>query len=87
MAAHSAEMLRAYEKTHVDMTAQERMELRAWVSAGNSAADNPYFLCGENGCPMDFIAAGRFVDDMMNAQQDFYEENCPDSWLDDSIPF
>lgn len=38
-------------------TPEEKRELRAWVNKGNSVYDNPWYIYGENGCPMDYLAA------------------------------
>ena len=37
------------------LTGDEKKGLREWVAAGNSVNENPYMLCEESGCPMDFI--------------------------------
>ena len=52
--------LKQYEETRRDITPVERRQLRKWVSSGNSVNDNPGAICGEDGCPMDFITAYRF---------------------------
>lgn len=54
--------LQQYEKT-MAMTNEERGELRQWVMSGNSPYDNGWYLCSENGCPLDFVTALRIVED------------------------
>jgi hypothetical protein len=51
--------LKEYEEIFDCMTADEKDKLREWMAQGNSVNCNPYLLYGENGCLMDFIAAGR----------------------------
>lgn len=51
--------LKEYEATIGIMTADERKELHEWVAAGNSVHDNPCYIYGEDGCPMDYINAIR----------------------------
>ncbi|MBR2048855.1 MAG: hypothetical protein IJ960_09705 [Oscillospiraceae bacterium] len=54
--------LQDYEKA-TDMCIEERRELRQWVLAGHSPYDNGWYLCNEDGCPLDFIHALRIVED------------------------
>lgn len=56
------QQLRKYEK-EVTMTTEERRELRKWVARGESPYDNGNNIHGENGWPMDFVNAMRFVSD------------------------
>ena len=56
--------LHEYVEMFDDMTDAEKDELREWMAPGNSVNNNPYSLYGENGCPMDFINASRFTEDM-----------------------
>ncbi len=58
------EQLEKYEK-EMAMTSDERKELHKWVSRGRSPYDNGDYVCGENGCPMDFVSALRFMDEQM----------------------
>jgi hypothetical protein len=44
--------------------ADDRAALREWVADGNSARDNPFLLCKEDGWPMGFIDARRTIRDM-----------------------
>lgn len=54
--------LKEYE-CRTDMTKEERRELHKWVASGRSPYDNGDYICGENGWPMDFISALRFVEE------------------------
>lgn len=56
------EQLKKYEKEMV-MTSEERRELRKWVAKGRSPYDNGDYIYGENGWPMDFVSAMRFVEE------------------------
>jgi len=51
--------LEQYKTTVGSLTPYERRLLLEWVAGGNSVNDNPYGLYGDNGSPMDFIAARR----------------------------
>jgi len=55
--------LKTYEET-MPMTLPERKELRKWVAAGHSVYDNPDYIYGEDGYPMDYINAIRFSEEM-----------------------
>lgn len=59
------EQLRKYKK-NMTMTKEELHELESWVAAGNSPFNNGDFIYEENGWPMDFVSAMRFVRDMMD---------------------
>ena len=52
------EQLKDYE-AHTHMTKEERRQLHAWVSSGRSPYDNGDYICGADGCPLDFISALR----------------------------
>lgn len=58
------EQLKKYEK-EMTMTSEERRELHKWVAKGRSPYDNGDYIYGENGWPMDFVSALRFVDDQL----------------------
>ena len=58
------EQLRKYEK-EMAMTSDERRELHKWVARGCSPYDNGDFIYRENGWPMDFVSALRFVDEQL----------------------
>lgn len=58
------EQLKKYEKEMV-MTSEERKELHKWVAKGRSPYDNGDYVCGENGWPMDFVSAMRFMEEEM----------------------
>jgi len=53
-----------YVEAFDDMTGKEKNELREWMAHGKSVNANPFLIYGEDGCPMDFINACRFVEDM-----------------------
>lgn len=56
--------LKKYEK-EMAMTSDERRELHKWVARGNSPYDNGDYIYRENGWPMDFVSALRFVDEQL----------------------
>jgi hypothetical protein len=56
--------LKKYEDMFDDMTAEEKEELREWMSHGKSVNNNPYLLYEENGCLMDLITAIRIAGEM-----------------------
>lgn len=59
-----SEQLRKYESS-MEMTREEKKELRKWVAAGNSPYENGDYIYGENGWLLDFVRATRFVDEQM----------------------
>jgi len=56
--------LKKYEQMFGEMTPEEKYELREWIANGNSVNSNPFLICGENGCLMDFVEASRVAEDM-----------------------
>ena len=56
--------LRKYESS-MEMTREEKKELRKWVAAGNSPYENGDYIYGENGWLLDFVRATRFVKEQM----------------------
>ena len=66
------EELREYMLAAGDLTADEKTDLRRWVSDGNSCYDNPCLLCDESGRPMDFISGCRTNDDMRENPSDYF---------------
>jgi len=52
--------LKEYEAEIGIMTEDERKELHEWVATGNSVHDNPYYIYGEDGHPMNYINAIRY---------------------------
>jgi len=56
--------LKEYERSIVDLTDEERSDLREWVSAGNSVYDNPFYVAHEGGYSVDYIQAIRTIDEM-----------------------
>ena len=57
------EQLKQYKK-EITMTKDELRELKKWVASGRSPYDNGDYIYSENGCPMDFVSAMRFQDEM-----------------------
>ena len=73
-----ANLLRQYEE-RTPMNSEERAELRQWVMEGNSPYDNGWYLCDEDGCPLDFVYAMRIAQDetvMSNAMYAY--DTCKD---------
>jgi len=72
-----------------NLTVTEKNELREWVASGNSAYDNPYYLCDERGCPLDFISAVRltaeFVAEFTDSSQMWLED--AECKVNDKLPF
>ena len=68
-----AEQLKKYEK-EMAMTSAERKELHKWVASGRSPYDNGDYICGENGWPMDFVSAMRFVNEQLEWFESLSEE-------------
>lgn len=54
--------LKEYEQ-NIQMTKSEKRELHAWVAGGHSPYDNGDYIYDEDGYPMDFISASRFVNE------------------------
>ena len=48
------------------MIDDEKLELRPWISMGNSPFKNPDEMYDENGLVADFITASRLIDDALN---------------------
>ena len=67
------EQLKKYE-AEMAMTSLERKELHKWVASGRSPYDNGDYIYSENGWPMDFVNAMRFVDDQIQWFQNLSEE-------------
>jgi hypothetical protein len=65
--------LKQYEK-ETKMTSEERRELHKWVASGRSPYDNGDYIYGENGWPVDFVSALRFVDEQAEWFESLSEE-------------
>jgi len=63
--------LKQYEASIGDLTSEERKEFHEWVNDENSVYDNPFWIAGEDGNPLCFISAIRFVSDMVNHPEDY----------------
>ena len=57
------EQLKQYKK-EITMSKDELRELEKWVASGRSPYDNGDYIYSENGCPMDFVSAMRFQDEI-----------------------
>ena len=62
---HLKEELEKFKETH-PMTPEELKAIESWVNEGNSVYDNPSLIYGENGYPLDFLAAYRDDEDTRN---------------------
>lgn len=58
-----SEQLKEYE-SHITMSKSERKELYDWVAGGRSPYDNGDYICGSDGCPLDFVSALRTVHEL-----------------------
>lgn len=67
------EQLKKYE-AEMAMTSLERKELHKWVASGRSPYDNGDYIYSENGWPMDFVNAMRFVEEQIEWFQNLSEE-------------
>lgn len=54
--------MRSYLKQFPDATLEEKRDLRRWVNAGHSPYENGDFIVNDDGVPMDFINAQRFLE-------------------------
>ena len=71
-------LLCEYEKRTL-MNSEECAELRQWVMEGNSPYDNGWYLCDEDGCPLDFVSAVRIVrDDTVMSNAIYAYDTCKD---------
>ena len=55
--------MRSYLKQFPDATPEEKWALRRWVNSGHSPYENGHYIADENGGPMDFINAQRFLNE------------------------
>jgi len=82
--------LRDYEARIGFITPDERKELRDWVARGNQAVCNPWYIAGEDGCPLDYITAKRIIDDMWLHPEDYgigCEPESANTYEDGELPF
>jgi len=79
--------LKKYKAEIGSITPEEQKELHEWVAAENSPYDNPYWLYGDNGYPMDFIDAMRTDEDMRINPGDYNFGGLPDDVDYDTIEF
>jgi hypothetical protein len=72
--------LKEYEEMldRMCMTAEEKEELREWMTHGKSVNSNPYLLYEENGCPMDLITASRMAGEMAADPKHFQSPDMED---------
>lgn len=92
------EML-SYLKRFPDATPEEKRDLRRWVNSGRSPYENGDYIVNDDGGPMDFISAQRFLEAELREylnDPDTYrgtqcsEEHAPqkdDSETGDDLPF
>ena len=81
------EVIKGYVAAIGKITAAERKELRKWVADGNRVCDNPWLIHEENGFMMDFISAGRVIEDMIANPDDYWGESEKYSNETDATPF
>lgn len=55
--------MRSYLKRFPDATPEEKRALRRWVNSGHSPYENGDYIVNDDGGPMDFIHALRFLED------------------------
>lgn len=67
------EQLKQYKK-EMTMSKDELRELEKWVAIGRSPYDNGDYIYSENGCPMYFVSAMRFQDEMYEWWMNLSEE-------------
>ena len=91
--------MRSYLKQFPDATPEEKRGLRRWVNAGHSPYENGDFIVNDDGGPMDFINAQRFLEveyqeylkdpDAYRGGQDSEEYISPkyDTETGDELPF
>ena len=54
--------MRSYLKRFPDATQEEKRDLRRWVNSGHSPYENGDYIVNDDGGPMDFISAQRFLE-------------------------
>lgn len=54
--------MRSYLKQFPDATPEEKRELCRWVNSGHSPYENGDYIVNDDGGPMDFINAQRFLE-------------------------
>ena len=54
--------MRSYLKRFPDATPDEKRDLRHWVNSGHSPYENGDYIVNDDGGPMDFISAQRFLE-------------------------
>lgn len=57
------EELKQYKK-EMTLTKEELRELNKWVASGRSPYDNGDYIYTDYGCPMDFVSALRFMEEL-----------------------
>ncbi len=55
--------VRSYLKKLPDATPEEKRDLRHWVNSGHSPYENGDYIVNDDGGPMDFINARRFLEE------------------------
>ena len=54
--------MQPYLKRFPDATPEEKRDLRRWVNSGHSPYENGDYIVNDDGGPMDFISAQRFLE-------------------------
>lgn len=54
--------MRSYLKRFPDATPDEKRDLRRWVNSGHSPYENGDYIVNDDGRPLDFISAQRFLE-------------------------
>ena len=80
--------LREYEAEIGEMTADELIGLRKWVTDGNSPYANPCLIYDGDGRLIDYIQAVRIEEAMLNNPDDYMWWSGPElDTSEDEIPF
>ena len=82
--AYLRSLIKVYLKSVPDAMPEEKAELEAWVMSRHGPYDNPYYVWGENGFPLDFFSAARFWGNFEPPEKD-NENPVPDE--EDIDPF
>jgi hypothetical protein len=68
-----------------DITPVERKSLLEWVNDGNSVYDNPWYVSGEDGWPLNFVDAQRFIDELHGEMMAMTDEE-REAYLNPPLP-
>ena len=56
--------MRSYLQGFPDATPEEKRDLHRWVNSGHSPYENGDYVVSDSGEPMDYIHAGRFLEEV-----------------------